>query len=248
MKIILGFLLIYVLTGCGRQVDEGVVYDPIGKNRGTVDGGGGNGLHGTPLEYFIVDPKSLLREAPLVETVLFNLEKADVALAGDFLHIIRNRIWYMVPTEVEKISSAQLGVSFPTEQYAIQTDREIFFNSAFVEPMAPDKKAILFLHELIMGVRIMEWQNSYDRCIAVATQELLPTSQSHNYDDKRQKCFNDYGRGSAWGGIINLGSRLEPKDYENVRWLTHYLVTNRDTLDGKEIEDWIALTKFRIRN
>jgi hypothetical protein len=239
------------LTACGKDGGTIASEQPYRSGHsGTVDGGGGNGHDGVPLEYFRVDAGKEIAKVPGLQHVLDAVEKAFLPLAGDMRHIREHRRWYMITAPLEELPASKIGVSVKEkdlQQLAIQSTSEVWFDKNLYDPMPVEGKLELLLHELLMGVRILEFVDSFDLCQTKATYDLLLSSPEHKYDEKFKKCVNIYGPSSTVGGIFNPATQINlgKKDYENIRELVTTLASKPDEIDGKWLETWLYIKNFR---
>ena len=217
---------------------------PAAPAPGTVDGGGANGYAGRPLESYRVDDTMAIAEVKAtILPIIENLKKSFVPLAADLTFVLRERNWYMIPASLDQISSVKLGVYFPTDQLAIQNFAEVWVNSKLYEQMSATDRAKLILHELVMGVRLLEGAGSLDRCLANATISALDGSSSDAYGEKRKGCYESYGSGQILGkGHVDVGN----DDYEHIRALTSKLMATGGVLNGAELKAWLKASHLRV--
>src|SRR6185312_3243075 len=102
MKLIYKMNLLIVISilfciGCQKEVIHVLDEDPFSRHQGTIDGGGGNGLNGKPLESFRINPQVIVDANSDLKRIMGNIQKFFPPLAARMLHIQRERAWYMVP-------------------------------------------------------------------------------------------------------------------------------------------------------
>ena len=236
-----------VLGGCSKETIHEVQYETKGSHSGTVDSGGDNILKGKSLEdYHVKQPLAWAQGIPVLATVLDNLAKSFPELAGDFLHIFRDRTWYMIPETLNQIPSVQLGVYFSTDQGALQNLKDIWFDSRLMDAMGDQAKATVILHELVMGVRLMSFTDTLDQCIAEADRDLLKPAAENKFSEKQEKCYKLYAAGSDVNHLIQpLPSiSLNNTDYPNIRKLVILLLDSSGVVDAKELKLWMAANRF----
>ncbi|WP_413290200.1 hypothetical protein [Bdellovibrio sp. HCB337] len=258
--LIINILTLLGLTAC-QPVKEKVVEKhyvnengtglpvPPSHNEGGIDGGGGgNGLDGKPLESFRVDLNQQAAYLRVKTQVIDKLVTRFPKLAADILHISEERAWYLIPTELRNLPAARIGVGFRTDQIALQKLKEVWINDLLFAKMEPRQQETLILHELIMGVRLLEFTNLLDQCLAGISSMRLSNGDITKYKEARRACFKKYRNASDVGDSIGLGKdiRLEDYDYETIRDITSTLMTKVDSFDAQELEDYMAARGFRV--
>ncbi|MEQ1877044.1 MAG: hypothetical protein ABL958_10390 [Bdellovibrionia bacterium] len=256
-KLFIQFLLLVFLAACGAQTERaregtqqpGATPEPT--NRGTIDGGGGNTLKGRPLESYRKDlfkvPSVLKYIVPMIQNVAKKLPQ----LGGDLYHIIEDRAWYFVPVELKKLPWYDINTPFETEQGAFQTRNEVWLDSQIFDKMEPADQAGLIAHELLMGIRRMEFTDSLDHCFANAAALTFKEDKQESYRKARRECWEkDKGAqitGPRGGGLLDAfkQNKLGEEDYSNVRNVTSKLVMNSENFDPEDLALWLAKHKFR---
>ena len=124
------------------------------------------------------------------------------------LHIAVARSWYMVPVTLNKLPSERIGVSFPTDQFAVQNLYEVWLDKNLFATMPAQDKATLLVHELVMGVRLLQYTDNLDQCLAKATADLFDPSRHDVYLTERKNCFADNYSVRGFGvGTVSIGGR-----------------------------------------
>ena len=246
------------LTAC-QQVEKTVIRetngtpaptglpDPSSQQQGGSDTGGGNGIgcgdntKCGPLESFTEDiiqkPEFIQNLLPIIR----KLAKIYKPLAADLMHIAHDRRWYFVPVELDKIPGRQIGVGFATDQLALHKKQEIWISTIYYEKMADQNKALLLLHELVMGVRLMSFQSSLDHCLADAASNLIDEGNEAEYRFARSVCMREPD-----SGIFDpRGISLDSEDHSNIRELTKMLMDSKQDLSSDEIKAWLKSHRFR---
>ena len=106
--------------------------------------------------------------------------------------------------------------------------------------MNEDNQAILLLHELIVGVRLMQHKHRQDQCIAKAALLFFSENGTEKYSKEKTFCRNTY---PMIEGIVN--EKFDPKaiNYDKIRRVVSLLA--QDEIDIAEIK---ALFKnYKIR-
>jgi len=213
--------------------------------QGGVDGGGGNGYNGRPLEsYKINDMMALAEVKNSILPMLSNLKKSFLPLAADLTFILRERNWYMIPAALEQISATKIGVYFPTDQLAIQNFSDIWMNAKIYNGMETSDRSTILLHEMVMGVKLLQGAGALDRCLATATISSLDGTPQATYEGRRTSCYQDYSRAGLVFEPPDIS--LEKADYEHIRALTTKLESTHGTLDGAELKAWLKASNVRV--
>lgn len=217
---------------------------------GGIDGaGGGNGFKGKPLDQFRVDLKTVPAYKRLYAKVISKLIVRFPKLAGDLTYIADARSWNFIKTELKTLPAAKIGVSFKTDQMALQTKSEIWINDLIFPTMADEDQEALILHELLMGIRLLEFQNSLDICLANISSLSLTSETQQAYEDARRKCYHDNRLAADVGDNLGFDKtiNLKASDYDEIiRPMTNLLMNEVDTFNVQELEDEMAIRKFRI--
>ncbi len=215
---------------------------------GGIDGaGGGNGVEGKPLESFQVDLKTISAFQKVRSQIIEKLIAKMPRLAAELLHIAEERNWYIIPIELSKLPSVQIGAYFPTEQFALQGTKEIWMNDLYFSKMTSLDQEKLILHELLMGVRLLEFSNVLDQCLIGIAVDKLSSSDQEKYLQERSTCFRQNRHAAELGDAVGIGRaiQLSDEDYRTIRHLTGVLMEKPEDLDAKELEDYMAINKFR---
>jgi hypothetical protein len=233
----------HFITGSG----DGLPVPPDKVDGGIDGGGGGNGLDRKPLESFRVDLTLVSSYQRIKNKVIDKLIVRFPKLAADLLHITEERSWYLIPTELRNLPAANIGVSFKTDQIGLQKLKEVWINDLIFATMEPVDQETLILHELLMGVRLLQFTNLLDQCLVnISVLRLAPLTQD-KYKEERRLCFKKYRGAADLGDSIGLGKGIKLEDYDDdtIRDITNLLMTKIDTFDVQELEDQMAIRKFR---
>jgi len=248
------------LVACTSQKEviyetQQLVHDGGKSNQGGTDSGGGNGLSGKPLESYRIDINSQ-EVFSKVKTIISNVGQNFPELAGDMWHVAQDRRWYNIPSSLDAIPSERIGVAFATDQLALQNLGEIWIDGKLFGAMTTDDRATLLLHEILMGVRLMNFQDDLDKCLASIAFESMSMSsdaQKSKYQADRKNCFlRNGGLGGGGGGGSPLipdpqspNINLSKADYENIRSLVIQLNSSNGSVDGFELKQWMKEKGFR---
>lgn len=191
---------------------------------GTSDSGGANGVNKKAFESFIRSPLDLpafrLHLVPIFE----NLGKGEPGERLTFESFAFLKPWYFAPVDLEQIENEALGVTFikkKTDQIALQTGTEVWFDSRKIDPNSKTKAAAdIILHEIVMTMYLLKFVPSSEFCKTIAV----------------------YGGESCGPDVQQLDRLLPPEkprkliktDYENIRFVTNWLKTAASTSISKE--------------
>lgn len=209
-------------------------------NQGGIDSGGGNGIDGRLLESFIQDPQADLGPTSTwVKSLLDRINKIYPPLAADFAHILHDRDWYFLPVKLKCLKAASIDVyvnDVDLDQFALQNSKEIYFDDSLFKQATEDNRERVVLHEMVMGVMIMQFTDTYDHCMAQASEFLL--TDKSKYNSASNKCSSTYQLASLFP--INKGLvshiRLSNDDYHAVRNLTSKLFKHPDQVTAPELQ------------
>lgn len=204
------------------------------QTRGTVDGGGANGINLKLMESYKVQEEILLQSrfiTPLMKFLAktqksdnkYNLSAYNYAIGN----ILKKKLWYLAPAGggLEKLGSQIHGIPFVTDQFAIQTASEVFIDKNLYNQMTGElfiEREKMIMHELFMGLKILMRQDSYAQC--------LFTSNNPDYLQSTDNCFDNEGNKKRSAEGLNLTD----KDHSDVRYLTDLVIQNVDNFDKEE--------------
>lgn len=228
---------------------------PVASSQGGVDSvGGGNGINQRPLESYAIRVVDLPEFKEFIQPLIEEIAIQHPRFASDMVHIAINRTWFLVPVELNKLPSHIIGVGFADkelQQLAIQNLSSIWINSTLFEkyPTARDR-ALLVLHEIVMGIRLMKMKSNLDQCYSeIAYNGLHP--ENHNAHKKlRDQCALRYAfqGGGNNGGILGTGLakvELSQEDYDNVRELVILLMNQQRQTTKNQLDAWLLDKSFR---
>ncbi len=145
-------------------------------------GGGGNGVDGETMESYA---KSYARDietlpeykryiAPILRKM--NQGRADVFVL--YLRwAAREKAWFFVPNELPKLPKEQIQVDFETEQHGRHYDQEIYIHGPTYDEKELQDKAMLLLHEMVMGAKFLMKKSPQAQCEALSKAEHLAACQ-----------------------------------------------------------------------
>lgn len=226
-------------TRSNRDLD-----DRLGADMGGVDGGGGTSYRGRPVDSYRVDILKKPEDAAGILAAIDRIAQVNPMFAAVMMHIVRERSWIMIPGDLHKIPSIKMGIHVETDQVAIHKMREIWINSRLLDEMSPVDRQTLLVHEIVMGVRFMEFTTALDRCIARNSLPLLLRTDSANaqFQVQRKKCISEERNRLLNGGTSELLGSVRINDADNamIRGLTALLMDPNSSLpDSEELELWL---------
>ncbi|MFN8846498.1 MAG: hypothetical protein ACK5V3_01855 [Bdellovibrionales bacterium] len=211
------FILSFFLISCHgqRTIVQNNTISQQPTPGGTDNTGGGSGIDGKTFEDYI---ERDITKLPSFQKVVFPIfEKIKLSspnLAADFYHIAHQREWYFVPGPVKKISESIIGAYSKSEQLALQDLNKVWIDRKLFSEMSENAQGNLILHEIIMGIRLMQYQDKMDQCIARMSIYALNPETMKNYKEKKFKCRRSFPRVP---GFEKQSFNLNKNDYDTVR-------------------------------
>jgi hypothetical protein len=231
-----------------RGLRSGTEYEyersPDRLNQGGADTGGGAGTHGRMLESYQVHihetPEFQNFVQPLIEEIAVNAP----AFAAELMHIALHRQWYVIPTDLGKIPPSDMVTAISgtsVEQIAVQTEAEVWIDKRAYVPMPNRERRELIVHELVMGVRLMEYQSAYDQCLAQAAGFVVKKDRKAYREKKRACSIERLKDVSTNFALIKKKISLNNGDYDTVRRITLELLNNASSLSAEELNTWALI-------
>ncbi|MCB0342364.1 MAG: hypothetical protein H6626_01170 [Pseudobdellovibrionaceae bacterium] len=252
-------LALAALLGCERVIlKETIIKEPLVEEpkeyelQGGVDSGGGNGVNGRPFESYRLQSAVDLGGGVVDEvySVIKAVEGVHPALASDLAYIFVNRDWYLIPVRLAKIPRATLGVLIDVpqqDQIALQNLQEVWIDSHIYGGMNASDQVALVLHELVVGVRLLEYTEGVDRCLAQLGGYYLKSrdqfdffrpTQSAEYESHRSECFRKNRIDQIFDSIVGRKQKVDLKsdDYKMIRKLSGLLVDREKAYSFSELD------------
>lgn len=135
-------------------------------SQGTADSGGGNTFMGKPLESYKVSPKNLEAYKTFIAPWLESEAIKNTGIGNALASILSEKIWYMIPSELKQLSAEKIGSAVGTDQAALQDFKQIWLNSLIFEKMKLSDQAVLIVHELLMGLKLLKLDSKQAECLA----------------------------------------------------------------------------------
>ncbi len=239
------FLALVAVTACkpgNRGAQGGTVLEwekgPGRLNEGGADTGGGAGANGRMLENYRVRIYETPEFKTHVQPLIDQIGKSEPQFAAELMHIAMHRQWYIIPTDLGKIPPSDMVAAISgknVEQLAVQTEAEVWIDRRAYGPMPAKERKELIVHELVMGVRLMEYQSSFDQCLAAATVQLIK-QEPKVYSDMKRSCSLERLRDATQNhNLTKKQIRLNNKDYNVVRGVTIQLLNEGGSLSYEEL-------------
>lgn len=264
IKLLIFTLMVLGFTACQPEVTREVIRETPPANQsnrpeGTVDdAGGGSGVNNRNLERYAF---KLLKNdlfkthiLPIIET----LHRTHPRFASDMIHIAIERKWYMLDVRLNKLPAEVIGVSFQDEtlqQMALQNLRAVWIDSKIFNADPSDEvRASLLLHEIIMGVRLMQFKSGLDKCLSEhAYNALAANGDSNNaeaakeYRALRDQCSSSFIFDQSDSVIPGYSNKitLSRDDYDNIRELVINLEDTKGNISKIELDAWLKDRNFR---
>jgi hypothetical protein len=225
----------------------GMPVPPTSDNGGIDLAGGGNTLNGKDLAEYIKNLNDIPAYQKVHDRVLSKLVVSFPEFAGELMYIANARPWYFLPAALPKLPERLIGTVFPTDQAALQFPRKIWMDSELFDKMAPTSQEFLVLHELLMGVRILEIADPRDQCLAKANKYSLSPDAASTFSAARKECVEKFKLQTILDDVVGTGKKLKLSDgdYDTIRSLTAQLYNNIDTLNIEDLKEWMAYYGYR---
>lgn len=258
MKKLISLLLsLCFLAACQGQNGGGGSARQQNELGGTDSTGGGNGVNGKPLESYAVSIEANADYKTHIAPIIAQVVKKFPRFASDLIHISVDRRWYLIPVDLDKIPQERIGVAFAVDQLALQSRAAVWIDDKLFAKMPEgEDRAKLLLHELVMGIRMMEFQGGLNQCLSGIAIHRFPGYSQKKYSDLRDDCFRKFG---GLDGIPNVsprvasaidvgtgtGIKLSPEDYDNIRDLTLMLWESKGDVSALEVANFLKGKNFR---
>lgn len=193
---------------------------------GTGDSGGGSGIDNQVLESFVTEVTSLSEWKKYIEPIAINIDRAKRTWENQnvFIALTKSKRWFIAPITLSNIPKDRLGLGFsqdPLQQIALQTEREIWVDKSIYEKGDEEARALLLLHEVVLGLYTLKFKTGSEVCKA-----LTPKPS--------QVCEDAEAVEATHGSeppMVRSKSALGERDYQNIREMTSWLFSHRDRFD-----------------
>lgn len=119
----------------------------------TGDGGGGTGFNSKMYEQYITKLEIL----PIWKTEISKVLERTSSFNPSLLNVLQKKTWIFVPQKLNRIDAEKMGMEFRAkdyEQYAFQTEGEIWIDSTAFNSLSPETQAYLIFHETVMDLYV----------------------------------------------------------------------------------------------
>jgi hypothetical protein len=198
---------------------------PTQANLGTVDSGGGNTYMGKPLESYVVDPTHLSAYKEFLgKFVESSTLSSEIKLV--LTRILKNKVWYMIPGELRNIHAEKIGSAVGVDQAALQDFQQVWINQNIFDKMNSADQALLIVHELMMGFRLLYLDSARSECLAYEGPDL-------------DHCIHLSEK------VRGKPSDLNAADYADIRFSAREVFDRISELKGYDWMDLLARYNFK---
>lgn len=210
-----------------------------GHTPGPADTGGANGVKGKLFESYSQKVETLPLFRNSLADILTRVSNVLPELAGEMLYVIREKSWMFVPVPLSQIPPNYLGVHVKHEvldQFALQDLQEVYVDNKLFSEMTLIDQTTLVVHEMLMGIRQMEFANQKDTCVAVASRLIFKDSKA--YKAERERCFSKINEITS-GLEDHIQQRnivIGKEDYKRIRPLTIKIMSEIENMSANELK------------
>ena len=196
---------------------------------GTMSIGGGNGVDGKVMESYVKKIEEFREYKRHVIPVLRRMKQVKPDPLVAYLEwVARNKSWYFVPWDLEKLPKEKVQLHFGSGQYGIHTEQEIYVHKPTYEAMNPADRAFFLLHEMVMGAKHLMKKDPLTQCRLLTRL----TQQRACNDPKMMEILKASGVSTEGA---KAGSSLSGLDHENVRAMNIWLMDAKQDLSGPSV-------------
>jgi hypothetical protein len=195
--------------GPSKPAQQGSGETPGAQEDGTMDGGGGNGIKGKPLESYRVAITETPEYIKYIKPISEKLMATKPDIGRFFLSSVQKKNWYFVPARLVELDPKRIGVPFRADQLALQNLREVWIDNGYYSKTEIKDKAHLLLHEIVMGMRLLVFDSSRKQCESFAPK-LSYCEGSSTVTSEIQLTDQDYAtirEVTSW--IFEKGANIE---------------------------------------
>lgn len=226
-------------SGKGSPTTSGPRQGNNGGQPGPADTGGANGTRGKLFEGYNkkIEDLSLFKDS--ISLILNKVARVLPELAGEMLYVLREKSWMFLPVSLDQIPNDFLGVHIKHEvvnQFALQDLQEVYVDQKLFDEMNLKDQTILMVHEMMMGVRQMEFASKKNNCIAEATRFAF--KNPGKYKEERYHCNNTVNE-IASGLEDHFKQKtftLHKEDYKQIRQMTVKIMSDIENMDANELK------------
>lgn len=225
------FMTFIVACQPSEHTSSGPTTATSGGGGNTGDGGGGTGFNSKVYEQYITKLETLDIWKTEINKVLERTSSFNLPL----LNVLQKKTWLFVPQKLNRIDAEKMGMDFRAkdyEQYAFQTEGEIWIDTSAFHTMSPETQAYLIFHETIMDLYVL----SKVRTIGDKNpEEFAPFKNA--YCTRMKNLFPEFGSCDDTVTIKpkSMYSILTAADYPKIREATHLLMDSKSGKTSDEI-------------
>lgn len=224
-----GFMTFIVACQPNEHTSTGPT-ETSGGGGNTGDGGGGTGFNSKMYEQYITKLETLGIWKTEISKVLERTSSFNPAL----LNVLQKKTWIFVPQKLNRIDAEKMGMEFRTkdyEQYAFQTEGEVWIDSTAFNSLSAETQAYLIFHETVMDLYVL----SKVRQIGDKNPEDFAPFKNA-YCNRLKDLFPEpqVCATTATAKAKSLYSVLSAADYPKIREATHLLM---DSTSGKTSDE-----------
>lgn len=232
----------------------------IANEAGTVGGGGGSYYKNKPIESYYGNPKQTKAYKEHLKPMMAKLKTfRSVPLDLLFDYVLTKKTWYFVPGPLQQLPVGATGAFVSDNQGILQNFKAVWVNidifndkealtqiysryqeqirEIFQEELNASKEltlselqAMMILHELFMGIKILKFESDMTICKILTT---LPESESClGIRDKRPM------------GKKSLHKLLQKEDYDDIRYATIKLFNGFSSMTEDNLLSMMANNNF----
>lgn len=189
---------------------------------GTNSGGGGNLLLGKPIDHYVFDFKGSPEYAqvdPVIQIINKYLPEVKLSL----YHTLQRKVWYKVPVKLQSLPGEVIGTPFSSKQGALQTLNAVWISglSYDAKTTRSEDKALLIMHEILLGLRYGQLNGGYILCQTMPEARVAESCRA----------------------VIE--NPLQPQDYDQIRNAAHRLMKIKK-LNTREVAEILHYNGFKI--
>ncbi len=218
---ILCLLLLISALGCAdKRQPRGSLPSPLGDEvkssgpRGTVDGSGGAGINGKPIELYRVKIETWSEYQSHIVPILNSLKKIHPEYGEIFRYGAEKKAWYLLPSDLPALSGAEMGLPVNADQWALQNETAVWLAQPKYQG-DPLNKATILLHEMFVAIKLLRYASFEEVC-------SIGSSSPCN---------------SRITEPLKRNVKLSPKDYDEVRSAVVWLMANHGRMTPEQFHN-----------
>lgn len=225
-----GFMTFIVACQPNEHVSSGPT-ETSGGGGNTGDGGGGTGFNSKMYEQYITKLETL----DIWKTEISKVLERTTSFNPSLLNVLQKKTWIFVPQKLNRIDAEKMGMEFRAkdyEQYAFQSEGEIWIDSSAFNTLSPETQAYLIFHETVMDLYVLSKVRQIgDR----NPEDFAPFKNA--YCNRLKDTFPETQLCADTATVKpkSLYSALSAADYPKIREATHLLMDSASKKTSDEI-------------